>query len=166
MTSVGMITTSLQALHLEVRERFQRQRTPGSGIGSNDGFDPTSPTVEDVRLAAKRVELPSLNSEDPAEWIAKVEAYFTIQGTLSEMQIQLAHTCLDGMTWHWFKVLQDSEPQLSWEVLKRSLMDRYGDHQSGNPLSQLKQLQQTGTVDEYVKAFEVYDAGSSDDRRY
>lgn len=66
--------------------------------------------MEDVRLAAKRVELPSLNNEDP------------VQGTPSEMHIQLAQICMDGMTWHWFKVLQDSE---SWEVLNRSLMDRY-----------------------------------------
>ncbi|WVZ11947.1 hypothetical protein V8G54_016477 [Vigna mungo] len=44
----------------------------------------------------------------------------------------LAQICVEGMIWHWFK--------LSWETLNLSPMGYCGDHQSGNPFSQLKPL--------------------------
>ncbi|RDY11300.1 hypothetical protein CR513_04062, partial [Mucuna pruriens] len=70
------------------------------------------------------------------------EASGTANGTLPEMQVQLAQISMEGIT-------------LELRCLNDCLWIRYGDHQLGNPFSQLKLLQQTGTIDEYVEAFEV-----------
>ncbi|KAH1042640.1 hypothetical protein GLYMA_09G118700v4 [Glycine max] len=48
------------------------------------------------------------------------------------MQIQLAQICMEGMTWHWFTVLSNSDPHLHWASFKCVLLERYGNHQMGS----------------------------------
>ncbi|WVZ12247.1 hypothetical protein V8G54_016777, partial [Vigna mungo] len=55
---------------------------------------------------------------------------------------------------HWFNLLQEAEVGLSWTKLKRELIGRYGGRTSGNPFEELKDLSQTGSVDEYLAEFE------------
>lgn len=156
MTNVGELTKALQTMHVEMRDGFLWQHNSnGTSTDSTRGTSNTMTASDGFRLEAKKVELPAFNRGDSVGWVPKAETYFPAQGSPPEMQVQLAQICMEGMTWHWFKILRDSDPQLDWEKLKRSLMDRYGDHDSGNPFSQLKLLQQNGNIDEYVEAFEV-----------
>lgn len=62
--------------------------------------------------------------------------------------MKIEQICMQVMTWHWFKILRNSDPQLIWETFKRSLMDCCGDYHSGSRFSQLKRLQQTSIIDE------------------
>lgn len=109
----------------------------------------------DVLLAIKHIDLPPFTDDDPVGWLVKAESYFTMQNTPLDLRISLAQICMEGMTWHWFKVLTNTELHLQWETFKRVLLDHYGDHQFGNSFAQLKFLQQSRFVDEYVEAFKV-----------
>ena len=50
---------------------------------------------EELRLAAKRIELPSFHGEDPW-WVSIAKTYFVFQATPREMRIQLAQISMEG----------------------------------------------------------------------
>ena len=68
--------------------------------------------LEDLRIMAKKVELPTFNGDDPYGWIARAEFYFSVQGVPPELQLQQAQLCMEGMPWHWFKLLKEEDPNL------------------------------------------------------
>lgn len=69
--------------------------------------------------------------------------------------MQLAQICIEGMTWHLFKVLKESKPNLILEGLKLGQFDHYGDYHTRNPFSRLKTLLQDGSANGYVKEFQM-----------
>ncbi|KAE9602911.1 putative succinate dehydrogenase (quinone) [Lupinus albus] len=105
-------------------------------------------------MAVKRVELPPFDGTDPVGWITRAETYFEVQGTSEEVKVRLAKLSMEGATIHWFNLLRATEKDLTWARMKRALIDRYGGRQSGNPFEELKDLIQTGSVEEYVSEFE------------
>ncbi|WVZ25291.1 hypothetical protein V8G54_003835 [Vigna mungo] len=108
----------------------------------------------EYRMAAKKVELPSLDGSDPVGWITRAETYFEVQGSTEEVKVRLAKLSMEGATIHWFNLIQETEVGLSWTKLKRELIGRYGGRTSDNPFEELKDLSQTGSVDEYLAEFE------------
>ena len=179
MTSVADITKSIAMMHAEMREGFQLQHHPGkqkdkeetekerSPISSfvltgeeekqNSSYrvGPTDQFLEDVRSAARKIELPFFRGEDPFSWVSRAEAYFAIQGTPPELQLEFAQICMEGPSWHWYKMLKEENSCLDWEKFKRAFFDRFGDQFSGNLFMQLKMLRQEGSVDEFVEEFEM-----------
>lgn len=110
--------------------------------------------LDEFRQSVKKVELPMFNGEDPAGWITRAEIYFRVQGTRSELKVDLAQLCMEGPTLHFFRALLDDDEQLSWEKLKEALLERYGGLGEGSVFEQLSSLRQEGSVDEYIQAFE------------
>ncbi|MCH87660.1 RNA-directed DNA polymerase (Reverse transcriptase), partial [Trifolium medium] len=49
----------------------------------------------------------------------------------------------------------ETEDDLSWEKLKKSLIARYGGRRLENPFEELSTLRQSGSVEEFVEAFEL-----------
>ena len=136
------ITRTLAIMRTEMREAFQQQSRWDKGkdkVGSSEGGSPGASfeiideriqqssdrqpgrsefQLEDYQLMAKKVELPTFNGEDPYGWISQAEFYFSAQGVPMELQIQLAQLCMEGMPWHWFKMLKEENPNLDWEKFK------------------------------------------------
>lgn len=157
---MGEITKSIAALHVEMRDGFwQRSTLPMSSIHVS------KMDAEEYRLAAKRVELPSFVMVYLVGWVSKAEMYFADQETPPELQVCLTQISMEGMTWHWFKMLKEFDSQFDWDWLKRALPNRYSDHQSGYSFSLLKILQQQGSMDEFVEDFEVLAANAPHDQR-
>ncbi|XP_027936242.1 uncharacterized protein LOC114191269 [Vigna unguiculata] len=129
-------------LHTERRE--DRQTSPFLGMESGAEY----------KMSAKKVELPSFDGIDPVGWITRAETYFEVQGSTEEVKVRLAKLSMEGATIHWFNLLQESEKDLSWAQLKRELIGRYGGRTSNNPFEELKDLLQTGSVEEYLAEFE------------
>ncbi|MCI40293.1 retrotransposon gag protein, partial [Trifolium medium] len=50
----------------------------------------TSSSLDEFRLSAKKVELPSFNGDDPVAWIICAETYFEVQRISEDVGIQLA----------------------------------------------------------------------------
>ncbi|MCH79746.1 enzymatic polyprotein [Trifolium medium] len=107
------------------------------------------------RLAGKKVKLQLFDGEDPVAWITRAEIYFDVQNTSDDMRVKLARLSMEGSTIHWFNLLMETEDDLSWEKLKRSLIARYGGRRLENPFEELSTLKQQGTVEEYVESFEL-----------
>lgn len=110
--------------------------------------------LAEYRMAVKKVELPMFDGDDPMGWITRAEIYFEVQNSSEAIKVKLAKLCMEGTTIHWFNLLCATVENLSWEDFKRALIERYGGRQSDNPFEELKDLTQTGTVDEYITDFE------------
>lgn len=132
---------------------FTKLMQPSKGHSSNSGHQKENMMTE-YRMAVKKVELPSFDCDDPVGWITRAETYFEVQGISEEVKVKLAKLSMEGPTIHWFNLLRETEEDLTWEKLKQALIERYGGRQSDNPFEELKDLQQTGNVDEYITAFE------------
>jgi len=68
--------------------------------------------------------------------------------------VRLAKLSMERATIHWFNLLRDSGEGLTWTKLKRELIGRYGGGRSDNPYEELKDLNQTGSIEEYLSEFE------------
>ncbi|PNX66761.1 pentatricopeptide repeat-containing protein [Trifolium pratense] len=112
-------------------------------------------TESESRLAGKKVKLPLFEGEDPVAWITRAEIYFDVQGTADEMKVKLSRLSMEGSTIHWFNLLLETEDDLSWEKLKKAMIARYGGRRLENPFEELSALRQSGSVEEYVEAFEL-----------
>ncbi|PNX70933.1 pentatricopeptide repeat-containing protein, partial [Trifolium pratense] len=112
-------------------------------------------SMNESRLAGKKVKLPLFDGDDPVAWITRAEIYFDVQQTPDEMRVKLARLSMEGPTIHWFNLLMETEDFLSWEKLKKSLIARYGGRRLENPFEELATLKQSGSVEEFVEAFEL-----------
>lgn len=75
---------------------------------------------------------------------------------------------MEGPTIHFFKALSDEDDNLTWEVLKEALLERYGSIGEGSVFEQLSALRQEGGVEEYIQEFErlVAQVGKLSDEQY
>jgi hypothetical protein len=101
------------------------------------------------------VKLLVFEGEDLVAWITRAEIYFDVQNTVDDMKVKLARLSMEGATIHWFNLLMETEDQLTWEKLKKSLIARYGGRRLENPFEELSTLRQTGSVEEFPEAFEL-----------
>ena len=132
-------------------EEFARMRNPSISEGiSSASADENS----EFRMAVKKVELPSFDGGDPVGWITRAETYFEIHGSSEDVKIRLAKICMEGATIHWFNLLKETEDNLTWDKLKKMIVDRYGGRRCDNPFEELKGLHQEGDVEEYISEFE------------
>ncbi|PNX63439.1 pentatricopeptide repeat-containing protein, partial [Trifolium pratense] len=107
-------------------------------------------TMNESRLAGKKVKLPLFEGDDPVAWITRAEIYFDVQQTPEEMRVKLSRLSMEGPTIHWFNLLMETEDHLSWEKLKKALIARYGGRRLENPFEELSTLRQTEGVEEFV----------------
>ncbi|KAJ9543643.1 hypothetical protein OSB04_023350 [Centaurea solstitialis] len=126
---------------------LDRQQEPPPVVGVDD-------RINEFRMAVKKVELPMFDGDDPVGWITRAEVYFEVQGTPSNVKVKLAKLSMEGATIHWFNLLWATTENLTWERFKQALIERYGGRQSDNPFEELKDLNQTGSVDEFITEFE------------
>ncbi|PNX95727.1 retrotransposon-related protein [Trifolium pratense] len=112
-------------------------------------------TMNESRLAGKKVKLPLFEGDDPVAWITRAEIYFDVQQTPEDMRVKLSRLSMEGPTIHWFNLLMETEDHLSWERLKKALIARYGGRRLENPFEELSTLRQTEGVEEFVEAFEL-----------
>ncbi|MCH79689.1 Ty3/gypsy retrotransposon protein [Trifolium medium] len=113
-----------------------------------------SDALTEFRQSVKKVELPMFDGEDPAGWISRAEIYFRVQGTSPEVKVSLAQLCMEGSTIHFFNSLISEDEEMTWEMLKESLLERYGGRGEGDVYEQLTELKQEGSVEEYITDME------------
>ena len=128
------------------------QKNTNQGSGGSTGES----SHEESRLSGKKVKLPLFEGDDPVAWITRAEIYFDVQNTTDEMRVKLARLSMEGSTIHWFNLLMETEDNLSWEKLKKGLIAQYGGRRLENPFEELATLKQSGSVEEFVEAFELF----------
>lgn len=63
---------------------------------------------------------------------------------------------MEATTIHWFNLLCETEDELTWSKVKKALIERYGGRKSDNPFEELKDLQQTGDVEDYISILSMF----------
>ena len=84
-----------------------------------------------------------------------MEQYFKLNHIFDdETQLMVGSMYLDNERWQWWEWHQRCNgPFRTWPKFTKALQDRF-DHESSF-LGRLTKLRQTGTVDEYITAFEA-----------
>nr|KYP51600.1 hypothetical protein KK1_026484 [Cajanus cajan]KYP51645.1 hypothetical protein KK1_026529 [Cajanus cajan] len=87
-------------------------------------------------------------------WITRAENYFEVQGSLEKVNVKLTKLSMEGGTIHWFNLLTEIEDALTWPKLKQALTERYSGKRNKNPFEELTDLQQIGSIEEYIAEYE------------
>lgn len=110
-------------------------------------------SLDEVQLAAKKVELPNFNGSDPLGWVRCAEQYFQVQCTPEDTKVSLAMVCMEGHAIHWMSWRRDKKPALSWAELRDEVLTRFGSALASSPFEELAAVKQTGSIEEYIQAF-------------
>lgn len=104
--------------------------------------------------SVKKIKLPEFNGFDPQGWIQKANLFFDINGTHPQFRLRLAQLSMVGVAQHWFTIVLQLHPLLSWEQFQEELLQRFSGLEVQNPYIQLAQIQQSDSILEYIDDFE------------
>ncbi|XP_016665517.2 uncharacterized protein [Gossypium hirsutum] len=110
-----------------------------------------------------KMEFPTYDGvRDPLRWLKRCEKLFSNQQTNEEEKVSLTSFHLLGEAQLWFDQIEEEEANLDWERFRECCHVRFGPPMSNNPLGELVNLRQTGTVEEYQRQFQSLLARTTD----
>ncbi|KAJ0261284.1 Retrotransposon gag domain-containing protein [Hirschfeldia incana] len=100
------------------------------------------------------VEMPSFdgNTQTLNHWIIKAERYFEFGDFTEKEKITISSLSFDGPALNWFVATDRLNPFTDWEDFKTQLVERFGHSECA--ITRLLQLEQVGSVVEYLSEFE------------
>ena len=106
-----------------------------------------------------KVDFLHFNGDDLNGWLYRCQQFFEVDGTPEEAKVKLAAINLEGraLQWHqnWTKYKQGNT-EVTWTLYVQALESRFGEHNNGDPMTELLKLKQTGMVSEYHDLFEFW----------
>jgi hypothetical protein len=109
----------------------------------------------DIRLP--RVDVTKFDGSDPTGWVTQMEHYFSlynITDDLAKLRYGVLH--LNQERWQWLQWRKTSrQGYISWTQFVAELYERFDT--DTNHLGRLTKLKQSGTVEDYIAAFERLD---------
>ncbi|WVZ18213.1 hypothetical protein V8G54_005535 [Vigna mungo] len=104
----------------------------------------------------KKVELLTFDGEEPLSWLSRAERFFDIQKvTNDEDKVEVAYVSMEGSAAYWFTFWKEKARNRSWDGLKTAMINCFGGGFRGTVFERLATLRQEGTVEEFVRSFEV-----------
>ncbi|KAG8380503.1 hypothetical protein BUALT_Bualt06G0022400 [Buddleja alternifolia] len=103
------------------------------------------------------VEFPKFLGDDLRGWVYRCEQFFEVDATPSESKVKLAAVHLEGKALQWHQMLMKSRlirNLPNWEEYVRALNERFGTFVYEDPMAELVNLKQTGTIQEYLDKFD------------
>ena len=114
--------------------------------------------ASDVFGLGPRIELPRFDGGNPKLWQTRCEDYFRFWGTPPGQWISLATALFEGTAARWLESVRRRVPNISWDEFCRLLQSRFGRNLHQTILRKFFNIQQTGTVEDYVDRFsELFD---------
>ena len=105
---------------------------------------------------ATKLDFPRFNGEGVEEWIFKVEQFFVLERTSEQSKIGVVALHLEGGALYWHRnFIKLRERMPSWGEYVQALRRRFGPLAYEDPMAEVKKLKQMGSLEEYVKAFEM-----------
>lgn len=173
---IATLTATVTTQWNQMKERFDRQANQFDEIGGHpailetrgDGLLPTPANlapgapghaIGGVQSADRppcfhRLEFPKYEGqEDPLGWLQKCEQFFRGQKTPETEKVWLASYHLVDSAHQWYFQLERDEGEPNWRNFKEYLNLRFGPSIRYNSLGELKELTQTGTVEDYQAKF-------------
>ncbi|KAG6511769.1 hypothetical protein ZIOFF_029846 [Zingiber officinale] len=110
-----------------------------------------------------KMEFPTYSGEgDLLSWVKMCKKFFTNQRTTEVDKVGLAAFHLVGEAQLWFDQIEQEEPEMIWKQFRDHCHICFGPPLSNNPLGELANLKQTGSVEDYQRQFQSLLARTSD----
>ncbi|KAL4567311.1 hypothetical protein LXL04_022892 [Taraxacum kok-saghyz] len=128
---------------------------PVTPMPSGGLIPPTvAPSSGGFPWSVKKVKLPEFHGFDPQGWIQKANLYFDINDVDPNLRIRLAQLSMSGVAQHWFTVVHQVHPTLSWPQLQEEMLQRFSGLEIQNPYEQLATIRQSTSIYDYIDDFE------------
>ncbi|KAG8383721.1 hypothetical protein BUALT_Bualt04G0043300 [Buddleja alternifolia] len=143
----------------------QNQHNVHGGLGhfgENGGESPLNrgaPWMPGYQIPSKvsRVDFPHFNGEDLRRWLYRCEQFFEVDDTPSNAKVKLVAVHLEGKALQWHQMLMKGRMTRevpNWEEYIRALNNRFGALVYDDPMSELVNLKQVGTIQQYLDKFD------------
>ncbi|XP_012453555.1 uncharacterized protein LOC105775598 [Gossypium raimondii] len=112
--------------------------------------------IAGVSINHSRLECPKFDGTDFRGWWTKLEQYFEAEEIHDASKVRVVILNLEGraLEWHHFYSQRNGGLQrLAWPAYIRSLQDRFGCGTFGDPMRELVNLKQQGTVEQFQDLF-------------
>ncbi|WCJ29819.1 hypothetical protein M5689_011425 [Euphorbia peplus] len=111
----------------------------------------------ELKLSVSEMKWLKFNGDNPHRWLDKVEMYFCGNGIPHAKKLVAARMCVEGTdVENWFDILVGMYPQITWPEFKEEVVARwFKGRECLSGLKGLEQVHQRGTVNEYLKEFEM-----------
>ncbi|KAM0043609.1 putative nucleotidyltransferase, Ribonuclease H [Helianthus debilis subsp. tardiflorus] len=123
-----------------------------TGFGTPPG--PSNTSDSPLPWAVKKVKLPEFSGFDPQGWIQKANLYFDLNRTSDDARLQLARLSMVGVAQHWFTIITQVHPTISWHDFQSELLQRFSGLEIQNPYEQLATIKQGDSIYDYIDDFE------------
>lgn len=103
------------------------------------------------------LEFPKFHGEGLNEWLCKCKQYFDFDETSDDIKVRMASLHLEGraLVWHQnYMRYKGNQGVLQWEEYIHALSIRFGEALYLDPIAELKQLEQVGTLETYLDKFD------------
>ncbi|KAK8951688.1 hypothetical protein KSP39_PZI004152 [Platanthera zijinensis] len=160
-TQDGMVQ-SLQAITEQLRVLCEsppsgRQGGEGSS-GAAEGTPPPAMSTAHFGTRFSRLDFPRFSGDEVLDWIYRCEQFFDLDGTTEDQKVRVASAHVEGKALYWHQAYMKARITRQWphwEEYGKAIADRFGSLLIDDPMSDLKNLRQTGSVQAYVDAFDV-----------
>jgi hypothetical protein len=105
-------------------------------------------------LRIPHVDVNKFYGLDPTGWVTQMEHYFSLYGIIDELaKIRYGVLHLDQERWQWWKWRKNArQGYVDWTQFVAELYERFDTNT--NHLGRLTKLKQSGTVEDFIAAFE------------
>lgn len=101
-----------------------------------------------------KLDVPRFDGHDPLGWIFKISQFFDYQGIPELERLTIASFYMDGPALSWYQWMHWNGLFSSWPAMLQALESRFAPSYYDDPQGTLFKLQQTGSVGDYLTAFE------------
>ena len=101
------------------------------------------------------MNFPRFNGKNPRIWKDKCQDYFGLMNIPESMWATAASLHMDDNAEKWLQVYKLKHCLGTWKELMKAVELKFGAYDYQHAIDELLELQQTGTVEEYVSKFEA-----------
>jgi hypothetical protein len=138
-------------LNIPTDDSFPNTHTKTEGETSSHSFQPHH-FQRDICLL--RVDVTKFDGSDPTGWVTQMEHYFSLYNIIDDLaKLPYGVLHLDQERWQWWQWRKTSrQGYISWTQFVTELYERFDT--DTNHLGHLTKLKQSGTVEDFIAAFE------------
>lgn len=114
---------------------------------------PKNDKVDNIFKSIK-FEFPKIDGKNTRSWIWKCNKLFSHSVVAENKKLYLATLNLEGEAEEWHSRFIQKGQEMTWDGFIEEIVARFNPKTQVNPIGELKDLQQTGTMDEYRNIFE------------
>jgi hypothetical protein len=138
-------------LKIPTNDSFPDAHKKTEGETSSHSFQPNH-FQRDIRLS--RVDVTKFDGSDPTSWVTQMEHYFSLYNIIDDLaKLWYGVLHLDQECWQWWQWRKTScQEYIAWTQFVAEIYERFDTNT--NHLGRLTKLKQSGTVEDFIAAFE------------